>query len=251
VTNHPPPAPDWILGDDGHWRPPPFDDGRAGPRPAPSGSPPPGPGPRGGPRRSRGGAVLGVIALVCSGLGIGAKALGVFDVVAAVRDEVSTETTEPVGFDGAPEPSLEPELVESLARPERIVLGPEGDVVCPGVDEVTFILEDEVLPPEIVREGVVREAHGVDLSGVECRYGDEIRMGKPHDVHGRASTLLRQDDLPTISAGFFVGSAEIDDPASGTITMVFADEDAVLEAFVQLPSHRESELTALAELALN
>lgn len=38
MPDHPPPAPDWILGDDGHWRPPPF--------PTAAASPPPG-GPTG------------------------------------------------------------------------------------------------------------------------------------------------------------------------------------------------------------
>lgn len=27
MTDNPPPAPDWVMGDDGHWKPPPFDGG--------------------------------------------------------------------------------------------------------------------------------------------------------------------------------------------------------------------------------
>lgn len=47
MTEHPPPAPGWILGDDGHWKPPPFDLGGTGARPAapaaPTGPTPPPP----------------------------------------------------------------------------------------------------------------------------------------------------------------------------------------------------------------
>lgn len=48
MSEHPPPAPDWILGEDGHWKPPPFPAGgrpTAPPPPAASGpapTPPPG-----------------------------------------------------------------------------------------------------------------------------------------------------------------------------------------------------------------
>ena len=74
MTTNPPPAPDWVMGDDGHWKPPPFDAGssRAAmpPPPAPYGhpgvGPATGPGPWAGPppppSSKGGGTVLAIVA---------------------------------------------------------------------------------------------------------------------------------------------------------------------------------------------
>ena len=62
MAQHPPPGPDWVMGDDGHWKPPPLVPGRplgpsrpppgAGPAVPPAAAPPPGPPrPRGPGRR--------------------------------------------------------------------------------------------------------------------------------------------------------------------------------------------------------
>ena len=95
MSEHPPPAPDWILGEDGHWKPPPFDGGArstaapSAPAPPvpppgpptgtwpPSGAwpPPPGGGPQWAPPPATGPSAGRVVAWVVGGLAVAGVAV--------------------------------------------------------------------------------------------------------------------------------------------------------------------------------
>ncbi|HEX7134040.1 MAG TPA: hypothetical protein VF228_15800, partial [Iamia sp.] len=132
----------------------------------------------------------------------------------------------------------------------RTVLGPGGDDVCPEVEWVGR-MTDELVPQEIVREGVERSINGVDISGIECRYGEHIRVGKLHGFEDRVDALTASGGPTEVREGPFPGSVRFDDPAAGRATIVFEDEEEILEAFVDLPIDKDSYLISLADLTLN
>jgi hypothetical protein len=250
VTHHPPPAPDWILGEDGHWRPPPFDTGQR-PRPVPP-SPPPGPGPGPGPGRSdRGRRMgLGVVGLVLVVAGIGFKVADGMSIIDKVRDETKPSWQKTLDDEAAAEDQHRAALADAMASEDRTVLGPGGDDVCPEVEWVGR-MTDQLVPQEIVREGVERSINGVDVSGIECRYGEHIRVGKLHGFEDRVDALMASGGPIEVREGPFPGSVRFDDPAAGRATIVFEDDEQILEAFVQLPIDIDNYLISLADLTLN
>lgn len=71
MAHTPPPAPDWVLGDDGHWKPPPFVLGGTASPPSPLQDPTAGPPPETAVARSRGVpvvAIVGGLAVVAVGV---------------------------------------------------------------------------------------------------------------------------------------------------------------------------------------
>ncbi|HMJ77400.1 MAG TPA: hypothetical protein VK507_15585, partial [Iamia sp.] len=146
--------------------------------------------------------------------------------------------------------AVDPKVEASMGAKGRTVLGPGGDAVCPEVEWVGR-MTDRVVPQEIVRESVERTVNEVDISGIECRYGDDIRVGKLHGFEDRVHALREGGGPVEMRAGPFPGSVRFDDPAAGTATIVFEDEDEVMEAFVQLPIDLDGYLISLADLTLN
>jgi hypothetical protein len=251
TAEHPPPAPDWILGDDGHWKPPPFSTG-GGPRPAPAAGPNPpsggAPGRGGTGQGSRWGALAGLLVPILFIGGIGFKAYDAFE----VGKKVFGSDDAPVDERAAALDAQADDLADDMDSRARTVLGPDGDRVCPAVEWVGPLTDDRwPVPPEIVREGVDRSVNDVDVSGIECRYGEHIRVGKLDGFEDRVHELMSASGPVAVREGPFPGSVRFDDPATGTATIVFEDRDETVEAFVQLPIDGDSYLISLADFALN
>lgn len=261
TPQHPPPAPDWILGEDGHWRPPPFTAGSGRPRPNPGPGQTPGPGDAGGGRggrrpsmRRRMGmrrrdVVWGVLGLAVLGTGIFSTVGDGMSLLDRITEGEPTFAEKLAAEEEAQAEDIE-RIQDDLASGERVVLGPDGDRVCPESEWVGR-MTDRTVPAEIVREGVEREVNGVDISGVECRYGEDVRVGKLRGFEERVLVLMASQGPAEMREGPFPGSVRFDDPAAGTATIVFEDEDGVLEAFVTLPLEDDTYLISLSDLTLN
>jgi hypothetical protein len=142
-------------------------------------------------------------------------------------------------------------IQDDMGSTDLIILGPLGDAVCPEVHDVST-MTGKVMIDQILRQGFERSVNGVDVSGIECRYGD-IRLGKLHGVEGRVADLLATEGPSVVTEGPFPGSARIDDPDTGRVTLVYEDTQAVMEAFITLPVEDATDLTfeALAGITLN
>ena len=103
MPDHPPPAPDWVLGDDGHWKPPAYsasEPGAALPKagPAPVAAAPP--EPPTAPRASLGLAIAVVVLVVA------VAAAGIF--VLTRGDTREPAVAGPIVVDDGPAPTTEP-----------------------------------------------------------------------------------------------------------------------------------------------
>lgn len=126
MTENPPPAPDWILGPDGHWRPPPFEVGRPVAAPPPPGmvaGPPPGRGPAPGPSSRRGGVVA---ALVLGLVGIGALAVGAVTFLGRTPPERESLRLSPVEEAADPADPTDPAASDPGAAPAGSTLSEQA-----------------------------------------------------------------------------------------------------------------------------
>lgn len=252
APEHPQPAPGWILGEDGHWRPPPFTAG-PGPRPAPApGAGGGGTGGTGGGRspgsgrrswRDRLHVVWGLVVVVVAIAGAAGGARELYGFIRPGQETYDPTTDEATEGD--------PILDQEMDRRARAVLGPDGDPVCPSIDWVTATTEVPIPADQIVREGIERSVNGVDLSGIECRYGDQLRLGKLDGVEERVRDLYASEGPVTVQEGPFPGSVRFDDAATGMATFVFEDRDAVIEAFVVLPIDHAGDVGDLSTATMN
>jgi len=197
APEHPPPAPDWILGDDGHWKPPSFDAGAgggAGPRPAGPTGPGPNPaGPGPGPPRSRRGVwrrratiTWGAIIVVLTPLGWGLKALDIWDgadtVVNGTEPSSLTDDSRSSSSDSweppiAPSPSATGPMAsgaDSLV-PAGAAPGDEGHP-CPSFFEVNDLTGRSDQMWVDLRSQVL--VNGVPILGVTCTYGELLTVGE-------------------------------------------------------------------------
>lgn len=176
TPEHPPPAPDWILGDDGHWKPPPFTGG-----PCPRSAPAPGPGPTGEPSdrstmRGRMGMrrrdiVIGTIGLVIAGVSVLAKVQDIRDLITDI-DEARNPTT----------------LVEQA---------------CPSTGDVEDIVGEPVTA--MTQEPFRSQVGEVSVIGNGCRYGHKIAVGVQS---------LMTDDIVNLRAA--APPLAVSDPEIGT-----------------------------------
>lgn len=212
MTDNPPPAPDWILGADGHWKPPPFTISggvRPSPPPSPDGDAPEPPtdedraaherrARRRLRRRERTAALWGLVAVLLVPLGWAATALDVWQ----VGDHLLSDDTPSV------DPG-EPQAAEYGVRPGDPVGVPgERGQPCAGPGEVAFASGQP--STEATSAHVEAEAVGVTLSGVECRYGPHLRSG---EVYAGTDAVEALRDLAW----------------AGTTEATITDEDAVAD----------------------
>ncbi len=193
MSHNLPPAPDWVRGADGHWKPPPFDGAHApgqvarvvaDPMPTTMGQLPVGPSPAANPPRRTG----MVVAIVVGSVVAGFVALAFLAVVAVTFLGTTAEprsTAIPDGSVSATDPA-------SDATPTSAPADAEVDRAsfCPTAEEVAAATRSAagVMTPI---EGGSLEVEGIDLRGGGCRYQDDSVVLALDDASwGRADDLL-------------------------------------------------------------
>ena len=204
TTEHPPPAPDWILGDDGHWKPPPFGSG-GGSRPARA----TGPNPSGGdtePDRStmRGRMGLRRRDIVIGTLGLVIAAVGLVTKIQDVKELIG--------------------LAEEVRDPTTL-----AERACPSTEDVQDILGRPVTA--MTSEPFSAQAGGVYVVGDGCQYGAGVSIG--------AQSLLTEDveslsvlasPLVVTDPGIGKTSVRVEETfadGEGQVTIVFRTDDLV------------------------
>ena len=265
MTTNPPPAPDWVLGDDGHWKPPPFDGGGRRPTataPPPvaghpgAGAPPPAApwaGPPGGPPPmppSKGnGTVIAIVAgvvavvvlvpvvLILAVTLLGREAEPKFQ---AVGSAIDTGDGALVPID--PGPTTEPAPASA-----------ELAEWCPSGAEVAATLGDVSGPEAAAQPPTVLDMNGVPLDAELCYYGGTIDIGRiatsdPDAV--LADLALSTGRYTAGDGGLDVSSVRLVLPGgeSGAVRLVFLHGDELLT--VALNGADDGRADALAQMLL-
>lgn len=258
MPHNPPPAPDWVMGDDGHWKPPPFVIGHdPAPGPSPHAAPPSAALPQAAPG-APGGAPLGlpplaprpqqstgaVVAWVLGGLAVAFVALvGVCILAVTLLGTSAEQKFEAVGTGTPGDPSggasgtgpfvpVDPDgptgTDELVPEP---VTEPEADpaVFCPSPAEVahaTGLPETETVGGGPMETQL--DLNSVRASAVACEYGATVGvLAITGPERGMFLDQLRNTEGPfAVTAGSRdIPSLDVvapaPDPSGGSVQVVF------------------------------
>lgn len=190
-----PPAPGWLMGDDGHWKPPTFtfEDNVV------RSTPEPGSGddekrPKRDHTRAKneakrmGKTALGGLFCVAALVGAVAAGNSVYHGVKEDEARVSPIDEEP----GEARDRYQGVDVDEI----RGEVGPVGDAgtICPGPAEVATVLGEPEAQARYAYDETTR-VNGIPLWGVRCNYGAHVTVGaEPHDVEGEVITWLKDSE---------------------------------------------------------
>lgn len=232
------------MGDDGHWKPPPFEAGfgRAvvPPPPAPPGPSVGGPGPWAGapmgpppmpPSKGSGGTVLAIVGGVVAVVVLVPVVLILAVTLLGRQAEPSFQS---VGTAVGPDDGALVPIDPDPALPTNpIGADPELAAWCPTGEDVAATLGDVSGPPAEAQPTTMLEMNGIGLDADLCYYGGTIDIGRiPSDDAAATLDTLRDSSgrYTTSDAGLGVPSVRLVLPGgeSGAVRLVFVHGDELL-----------------------